>query len=154
MHTGLQTHASAASMIFGDSQSAVITETVPFDRALNDGTQFIFFESPMSRNEWDYTGVAGLLDHHQQIQPMPTQDNAEPDVIARYRDDRLELMIKRFEGDPLAEDEARIVILTNRLRKLVPRVTSEAWEMLEQVASDLESDSAFINELEEQFGSR
>lgn len=52
--------------------------------------------------------------------------------------DRLELLARRYELKKLpAEDAARLAILTERIRLLIPRVTEKDFQILEVMANEL-----------------
>jgi hypothetical protein len=67
-----------------------------------------------------------LLEHGSQ--------DTEADVHNRTR---LELLAREYVVGKLSpEEEARLVIVTERVRRLIPRVTAEDFEMLERIFED------------------
>lgn len=66
------------------------------------------------------------------LQPPPVRTEIET-----TRDKRLTLLARKYEGRSLVvEEEARLKLLTERLRRLVPRVTEEDWEQLTDIAEN------------------
>lgn len=52
---------------------------------------------------------------------------------------KMELLAREYVSGQLStEEEARLVIVTERVRKLIPRVTVEDFEKLEEIAKDLQ----------------
>lgn len=88
--------------------------------------------------------VSGFLESHEVEVPSRV-------VVAREH--RLELLAKKYEGVGITrEDEARIAILTQRLRRLTPRVSHVAWTIAEECVTQLEGVSARIDEISEKYG--
>jgi len=53
--------------------------------------------------------------------------------------DRLELLARAYVAGQLSnEEQARLTIVTERVRRLIPRVTVADFERLEQIAGDIE----------------
>jgi len=76
------------------------------------------------------------------------------DEVTAARDRRLELLARQFVGESSPEDDARFHILTQRLRRLVPSVSNDAWQSLDTATSTLEEVSAHLEELKKQFDLR
>jgi hypothetical protein len=76
------------------------------------------------------------------------------DAVARARDARIALLARRYEGGSSVEDDARIEILTLRLRKLSPRVTKSDVEGVEKMVADLEEVAANLDQIRSKFGLR
>jgi hypothetical protein len=76
------------------------------------------------------------------------------DAVARARDARIALLARRYEGESSVEDDARIEILTLRLRRLSPRVTKTDLEGVEQMVEDLEGVAANLDAIRSKFGLR
>jgi hypothetical protein len=65
-----------------------------------------------------------------------------------YNQTRLELFARQFarqyvEGERFPGEEARLAIVTEQLRRLIPRVTVEDFEILEQIpenAAEIEAE--------------
>ena len=76
------------------------------------------------------------------------------DDVALTRDRRLELLVRQFDRETSVEDDARLLILTQRLRRLVPSVQEGAWDVLIATTSTLEEVSSNLDALKAQFGLR
>ena len=74
------------------------------------------------------------------------------DAIDRARDARVALLARKYEGVSTVEDEARIGILTQRLRKLLPRVTPGDVDALSTMVGELEAVSANLDAIRSKFG--
>jgi len=72
----------------------------------------------------------------------------------KARDLRLELLARKYEGAASIEDMARLRILTERLRKLAPRVTDKDVEQLADMVADAEGIAARLAAVKEKFGLR
>lgn len=80
---------------------------------------------------------------------------AEPEQTAldAAREHRLAILARQFEGAELTrEDEARVAILTQRLRRLAPRVTHLSWTIAEASVTELEAVSASIEDISAKYG--
>lgn len=102
-------------------------------------------------------------DHSQAFHEIQNQDVVSrllesheieaPSRVVIAREHRLELLAKKYEGVGITrEDEARIAILTQRLRRLTPRVSRVAWTIAEESVTQLEGVSARIDEISEKYG--
>jgi hypothetical protein len=76
------------------------------------------------------------------------------DPVIRARDERVALLVRKYEGMSTTEDEARLQILTQRLRRLSPRVTPEDLNSLSTMVGHLEETSADLDEIRAKFGLR
>ena len=66
--------------------------------------------------------------------PQDVYGDAVADIHNRTR---LELLARQYvSGDLSPEEEARLAIVTERVRRLIPRVTAEDFEMLERILED------------------
>lgn len=74
------------------------------------------------------------------------------DAVDRARDARVALLARKYEGVSTTEDEARIEILTQRLRKLSPRVTTTDLDNLSTMIGQLEEVSSNLDEIRSKFG--
>ena len=68
------------------------------------------------------------------------------DEISEARDRRIELLVRKFDKTSTTEDDARFHILTQKLRRLVPRVTERETNqlastvaMIEEFTTDLDA---------------
>lgn len=107
-----------------------------------------------SRTEQSYT-LKELQTHPvlSQLWQTPPESPAEPSRLDVAREHRLAILAQQFEGVELTrEDEARVAILTQRLRRLAPRVTHKAWTIAEESVSALEAVSARVDEIGTKYG--
>ena len=74
------------------------------------------------------------------------------DAVDRARDARVALLARKYEGLSTVEDDARLAILTARLRKLSPRVTSVDIDKLTTMVGELEQVSSNLDEIRSKFG--
>ncbi len=76
-----------------------------------------------------------------------------PSALEITRDHRLAILAQEFEGVDLSrEDQARLAILTHRLRRLSPSVTARSWTVAEEILTELESVSAHIDAIGAKYG--
>jgi hypothetical protein len=68
------------------------------------------------------------------------------------RDQRIALLVRKHEGSN--EDRARFEILTQRLRKLYPRVTQDDYKTMSEMVTDAESTAAVLAGVRAKFGLR
>lgn len=66
-------------------------------------------------------------------------------------DARVSLLVQKYEGKSTKEDSARLEILTQRLRRLSPRVTSEDIAALGIMVDQLEEISDDIDQIAKKF---
>ena len=76
------------------------------------------------------------------------------DDVAVARDRRLELLVSQFDRGTSIEDDARLLILTQRLRRLVPSVPDGAWDVLAATTSTLEDVSRNLDSIKAKFDLR
>lgn len=81
--------------------------------------------------------------------PEPTEV-----LVDAARDTRVTLLARKYENGGSVEDEARLKILTERLRRLSPRVTTRDLDAVTVVVSDLERASKDLAAIRERFGLR
>jgi len=77
--------------------------------------------------------------------------NEDPQIVAA-RDSRITLLVKKYEGNTDREDNARLEILTQRLRKLSPIVTNHELTSATEIVDDLEAISSRLNTVMERYG--
>ncbi|MGC4062575.1 MAG: hypothetical protein QM749_17715 [Aquabacterium sp.] len=65
---------------------------------------------------------------------------------------RIGLLLKQQEATYSKEDDARLQILTERLRKLAPRVTSADIDNLDAMVDEIEHASARLDDIEAKYG--
>ena len=85
----------------------------------------------------------------------PVMDQGElPDrsAVDEARDSRIALLVQKYEGDATTEDSARLDILTQRLRQLMPRTTPDDTEKLRLMVENMEEISADLCRLKNGLG--
>lgn len=69
---------------------------------------------------------------------VPTNEPSQISDAEIANRDRLQLLARAYVAEKLStEEEARLAIVTERVRRLIPRVTSADFEELERIAEDL-----------------
>jgi len=69
----------------------------------------------------------------------PSGEEAELSPAESANRDRLALLAREYVAGQLStEEEARLKIVSERVRRLIPRVTSQDFEELERIATELE----------------
>jgi hypothetical protein len=130
------------------------TTVVNFEKGLRrfEETLFIGFrgEVPLLKRQTDSTPTAEELRAGQGVSPRGQED----DDVLKARDARLALLARKYEGSASVEDTARLQILTERLRKLSPRVTEKDVEQVAEMVADAEGIAARLAALKEKFGLR
>jgi hypothetical protein len=76
------------------------------------------------------------------------------DEVTRARTRRIELLVRQFDKETSIEDDARLLILTQKLRRLSPSVPDAAWADLSAATSALEQVSSDLDVIRAQFGIR
>jgi hypothetical protein len=74
------------------------------------------------------------------------------DSADRVREARVVLLARKYEGLSTVEDDARLAILTARLQKLSPRVTSADFDNLATMVTEIEQVSSNLDEIRSKFG--
>jgi len=102
---------------------------------LNDDAIFIVRDITARSEDEGLQGlVRVIVDEEMSAHEPPRMPDAE---IANR--DRLELLARAYVGGQLsAEEDARLAIVTERVRRLIPRVTVADFERLEEIAKDME----------------
>jgi hypothetical protein len=62
------------------------------------------------------------------------------------------LLAKKYEGEPSREDSARLALLTERIRRLHPRVTRRDVDVLTQVVDQVEEVTDGLAQLRKRLG--
>lgn len=76
-----------------------------------------------------------------------------PSPLETTRSYRLAILAREFEGAELTrEDEARLAILTQRLRRLSPKITAKSWTIAEEELTKLEEVSSQIESISLRYG--
>lgn len=131
---------TAVGVAEGDTKTLLIDET-------RTKRPYTFRESDRSRTleELQIDPIFGPLWQPPQADP--------PSPLETARNQRLAILAREFEGVRLSrEDEARLAILTQRLRRLAPKVTVRSWTVAEEVLAQLEDVSARINDISAKYG--
>lgn len=76
------------------------------------------------------------------------------DPVIRAGEARVALLARKYASISTTEDDARLQILTQRLRRLSPRVTPEDLNSLSTMVGQLEETSADLAEIRAKFGLR
>ncbi|MBN1610022.1 MAG: hypothetical protein JW940_25575 [Polyangiaceae bacterium] len=111
-----------------------VAEERPNPRLILDATLFVGYSAgvPAFRKVEDTTPTSTELATGQPETEPPGEAVQLEDEASRACDARVALLARSLEGSLSAEDSARLQILTQRLRRLVPRVTGEDLEQLSQ----------------------
>ena len=91
----------------------------------------------------DITGLREEEHPHDGIlvfdEEMPADESPRMSDAEIANRDRLELLARAYVAGQLSnEEQARLTIVTERVRRLIPRVTVTDFERLEQIAGDVE----------------
>jgi hypothetical protein len=134
----------------GREETAVVS--FQRERPNFDETLFIGFhgEVPLLKRQTDPTPTTEELRTGRGGNPRGQSD----DEVLKARDARLALLARKYEGVASAEDGARLQILTERLRKLAPRVTPHDLEQVVEMVADAESIAARLAAVKDKFGLR
>ena len=124
---------------------AVLTqmeEATPFAaRPLESGrrgpTEFV--GHPAAAVSWSRASTTRFANDRVQPEPAVAREAATPGSIAKFASTRGILLAKKFGSGVDREEASRLVILTERLRKLVPRVDPAEVDALAGVAADIEA---------------
>lgn len=93
------------------------------------------YELPWSWSTESLSLTASIPQGWETFDDVELPSPREYDVMEAARDQRITLLARKYEGRSLdVEEKARLKILTERLRRLVPRVTPEDWEELTELA--------------------
>lgn len=82
----------------------------------------------------------------------PAELDRARSVIERASEARLALLAQKYEGTATKEDSARLAILTERIRRLCPRVTPADLAALGEVVGEIEQITVGIEQLRQEFG--
>jgi len=133
----LFTSMIAEKKAFVSAPSSTSTETQLVPRADRSRTLEELREDPVYGRLWQFAPE------------VPVQQS--PLDVAREQ--RLEILARQFEGTELTrEDEARIAILTQRLRRLAPRVTHTSWTLAEESIANLEVVTTRLDQIGAKYG--
>lgn len=75
------------------------------------------------------------------------------DEAQEVNEERLELLTRKYGNKSFsAEDEARLEALTEKVRRLIPRVTEKDWQALEEVTSRLDAIEERTRSIRKKYG--
>lgn len=117
-------------------------------------TAFLVFRTdvPTMRRNGTLTPTGAELSNLVETTPEVVKAATKKDAADRARDARVALLARKYEGLSTVEDDARLAILTARLRKLSPRVTSGDIDKLTTMVGELEQVSSNLEEIRSKFG--
>lgn len=117
-------------------------------------TVFLFYRSdvPLMRGSGSLTPTGDELRGKSRASEARRIATPPDDAVNRDRDARVALLARKYEGVSTTEDEARIEILTQRLRKLSPRVTTKDLDNVSAMLGQLEEVSSNLDEIRGKFG--
>jgi len=114
--------------------------------------------TPTSLPEPQVAGTSTLLELETRRTPPPSARPAAEERTDSRNDveaiaaNRTILLIQRFEGRASREDEARLEMLTQRLRRLSPRVTREDMDILTAAVDEIEDIDRALATLDAEYG--
>jgi hypothetical protein len=76
----------------------------------------------------------------------------ERSLVERVRDERLAFLARRQEGASSREDDARYLLLTERLRRLDPRFTDAERQLVSRALDTVEQASELLASVKARFG--
>lgn len=117
-------------------------------------TPFLVFRTdvPSMRRNGTLTPTGAELSNLVETTQVVAKAATKEDAADRARDARVALLARKYEGISTVEDDARLAILTARLRKLSPRVTSADIDKLTTMVGELEQVSSNLEEIRRKFG--
>jgi hypothetical protein len=115
-------------------------------------TTYVFVTRPSAMR----TPVGGeMLENNATEHAAITEPESETkDQISEARDRRIELLVRKFDKTSTTEDDARLHILTQRLRRLVPRVTERETDRLASTIALVEEFTADLDATKKKYGLR
>lgn len=81
-----------------------------------------------------------------------SQQKAGSSQLAVARETRLALLAKKYEGQPTVEDSARLALVTERIRRLQPRVTKRDVDVLTKVVDRVEQVTDSLAQMRQRLG--
>jgi hypothetical protein len=84
----------------------------------------------------------------------PGPESEARDEISEARDRRIELLVRKFDKVSTTEDDARFHILTQKLRRLVPRVSERETIQLASTVAMIEEFTADLDATKKKYGLR
>jgi hypothetical protein len=138
----------------GREETAIHDRPKPF--MMVEGTPFVIFNEsvPLLQKFADMTLTAAelLADGTSAVSRAEVQ--LSDDEVVRARDARIALLARRHEGTASMEDSARFHLLTERIRKLMPRVAPKEFDVLTEMVEDAESIAGTVASIRSEFDIR
>jgi hypothetical protein len=127
------------------------TKFLDGEKSSTQATHFYVLSQPMLRRDAAQTplqseGVAPAMEVNDVVSLV---ESNETDLASANRS---MLLVMKYEGVSSKENQARIDILTQRLRKLSPRVTASDIDALGGVIDTIETISASVARLKSKYG--
>ncbi len=142
--------------VYDEKRGREETKVGDFNRPRQAFEETIFIEFqrqvPLLKRQLDTTPTAEEL-RTREAQPAAHR-GLDDDAVVKARDARLALLARKYEGTASVEDTARLQILTERLRKLAPRVTAADVEQVAEMVADAEGIASRLAAVKEKFGLR
>ena len=95
------------------------------------------------------------VDHLRPLKPRGDARNnpsIDQNPLGKARDDRIALLVRKYEGKTNSEDSARLAILTERIRRLSPSIPVKALDLMEDMVQSAENVSMDLADIRAQFG--
>lgn len=140
------TVATEAIKIFTSTQ--VRSELVVKNRTVASGTLFVSSPSVSLNRASTLTASSQDVSDHSEAKFSNAGQAASSDVLDPVCRNRTMLLVRKYVGNSSVEDNARFEILTQRLRNLDPRVTTEQFTALDSMVDRLEARSAEMDEID------
>ncbi len=119
-------------------------------------TVFVAYESnlPPLQSMGQQTQTSEDVVRHRPFRIVPEKRRRSVDVneIEKARAARLRLLAREQEGAASPEDSARFEILTQRLRRLSPRVGEQDIEVIANMLDDAEAISETVEAIRKKYG--
>jgi hypothetical protein len=91
-----------------------------------------------------------LLQEQQQFAEDQREQKDWPE-LNKISDTRIRLLVEKYEGEATSEDSARLDILTERLRRLSPRVTPDDIDRFVTMVDNVERIADRVTKLREKY---
>ncbi len=116
-------------------------------------TVFVAYPAARPSMRWNgtLTPTCAELAAQSQVTRTPVRLGTQESVTDNARDARVTLLARRYERPSTVEDDARLAILTVRLRKLSPRVTAADLDKLTTMVDELEHVASNLEEIRSKF---
>lgn len=142
---------SSSPPFFQEYRDKGRTTFVEGEKSAPQGTHFYVLTQPTLRRDADQTPIQSERDA-EIVAPDDAPNFVAPTQLDLASTHRSTLLVMKYEGVSSRESQARIDILTQRLRKLSPRVTESDIDHLDGVISSIESVSNAVEGLKHKYG--